>query len=202
MSNSEPGQQGILLLVSGPAGSGKTTLCQRLIDTHASVERVITATTRPPRDGEIDGEDYYFLSAESFEKGVSEHAFYEHARVHNNFYGVLKREIDRRLDAGCDLLLNIDVQGAASFRKAASVNPELARRLVSIFIQPVNMAQIRERLVSRGTDAVEEIERRLKVAENELLERNLFDHVIVSGSRDADYAAIEKIYFNEKAKRA
>ncbi|WOO43226.1 guanylate kinase [Rubellicoccus peritrichatus] len=188
----------VLLLVSGPAGSGKTTLCDRLRGTYPDIQRVITATTRSPRTGEVDGQDYFFLTDKSFKDKIAQEAFYEHALVHGKHYGVLKEEIDSRLDAGVDLLLNIDVQGAESFRNATKHNPELARRMVSVFILPQSISQLSERLFDRDSDDKEEIERRLIVAEKEMREADQFDHRILSGTRDEDFAALQKIYFDKK----
>lgn len=187
----------VLLLIAGPAGSGKTTLCDRLMAEFANVKRVVTATTRAPREGEQNGLDYFFLSPEAFEAGIARGEFYEHALVHGRHYGVLKREIDRRLDAGEDLLLNIDVQGAASFRKAAGENPILAERLVTVFIELSHEA-IRQRLRERGTDDASEIERRIVSAEKELVEAPQFQYRIRSGSKAEDYATLRDIYLSTK----
>lgn len=193
---SHPQSKAILLLISGPAGSGKTTLCDRL-QLDYPVKRVVTATTRTPRPGEVDGVDYFFLSPEAFEAGIAKGEFYEHALVHGRHYGVLKREIDSRLDAGQDLLLNVDVQGAASFRQAAAENPALAERFVSVFIE-LSHETIRARLLGRGTDDEAEIERRLKSAVMELEEAKHFHHRIESGSKEEDYAALKAIYLAAK----
>lgn len=201
MSHHPRGCGATLLLVSGPAGSGKTTLCEQLLKSCSGIERVITATTRAPRAGEVDGVDYYFLSEAEFSRGIAEGAFYEHAQVHGRHYGVLKAEIHRRLDAGHDLLLNIDVQGARSFRQAAQEDARLGERLVTVFIRPVSIEQIRERLFSRGTDDAREIERRLRVAQDELREAEHFDHIITSGTREDDFAAIVSILQACQARR-
>jgi len=187
----------VLLLISGPAGSGKTTLCERLHAACPDLERVVTATTRAPRDGEKDGRDYFFLTNKEFEERLAQGDFYEHARVHGRLYGVLKEEIDHRLDAGVDLLLNVDVQGAASFRQAAQENPRLAKRLVTVFIEPQSIAQLKERLSGRGENE-EEIERRLQSAQAELPQTVHFDHRIVSTTKEADFAALEAIYRQAK----
>ncbi len=187
----------ILLLISGPAGSGKTTLCSRLMEAYPSVRRVVTATTRNPRPGEEDGVDYHFLTPEAFKAGIANDEFYEHALVHCRHYGVLKREIDGKLDAGQDLLLNVDVQGAASFRKAAAESPTLAERLTTVFVE-LSFDQIRERLLGRGTDDEAEITRRMKSAEIELKEAPHFQHRIQSQDKDADYAALRDIYLGAK----
>lgn len=193
---SESPQKAILLLISGPAGSGKTTLCDRLQRDYP-VQRVVTATTRAPRPGEHDGVDYFFMTPQTFEVGIAQGDFYEHARVHGRHYGVLKREIDSRLDAGQDLLLNVDVQGAASFRKAAAENSALAERFVSVFLE-LSLNAIRERLLGRGTDDEAEIQRRLISAERELKEAPHFHHRIQSSTKEDDYAALRAIYLGSK----
>lgn len=193
-------ERALLLIVSGPAGSGKTTLCERMLAEIPQVERVITSTTRSPRSGEEHGRDYYFFPMEEFIRRRDAGEFYEHALVHGRYYGTLKSEIDDKLKARRDLLLNIDVQGAASFRQAAKGNAALAASLVTVFIQPESLDQLHGRLGGRGSDDEKEIARRLKTAEQELLQAPVYDHIIVSGTRDEDYRALLEIYRREKGK--
>lgn len=186
------------MIVSGPAGSGKTTLCERLLKEFAPrLQRVVTATSRPPRPGEIDGADYFFLADDDFDRRVRAGEFYEHARVHANRYGVLREAVLKNLEASRDLLLNIDVQGAATFRSAAKIDPRMGDRLTSVFIMPQNMDQIRERLVGRGSDDSAEITRRMETAKAEIGAWKNYDYCIKSGSRDHDYEAIRSIYLAE-----
>ncbi len=192
MSATDPAQAKLIVL-SGPAGSGKTTLCERLLAEQSGVRRVITCTTRQPREGEVHGRDYYFLSPEEFERGIATGDFYEHARVHGRYYGTLKSEIDRQLKAGNNLLLNIDVQGAASFRQAERENPALSGRLVTVFIT-VTPEQMRERMRGRGDSDEADIARRLKSAEDELARAGEFDHVIASADRESDYERLLMLY--------
>ncbi len=192
----------LLLIVSGPAGSGKTTLCHRMLEKFKTgMQRVVTATTRPVRKGEIDGQDYYFFSPEEFERRVKAGEFFEHANVHVYRYGILKSEIHHKLEQNIDLIAAIDVQGAATFRQAAKSDPKLNGRLTTIFISPQNLEQIHQRLVRRGQDDSEEIERRLKVAEKEMREWDKFDHHFCSSSREEDFAALRAIYQTEKSKQ-
>lgn len=193
---------GILLIVSGPAGSGKTTVCERMLAEVPGIQRVVTSTTRPPREGERDRIDYYFFDHAAFEAKVAAGEFYEHAQVHRNRYGTLKSEIQDKLAAGTDLLLNIDVQGAATFRQAGQGDPLLNGKVVTVFILPPSMKELEARLRGRSTDEEEEIQRRLQVAREELEQREFYDHHILSGNRDEDFEALQSIYRKEKAQRA
>ncbi len=194
--------QSLLIIVSGPAGSGKTTLCERLAKEFSpQVKQVVTATTRPPREGEREGFDYTFLSQEAFEAKVQAGEFYEHASVHTHRYGTLKIEIERGLSSGIDLLLNIDVQGAAAYRRAAKDDSNLANRLLTLFIRLKDLKQAEERLLKRGKDSPEEIARRLETAESELEEWSHFNHSFISGSKEEDYQKVRCIYLRERTKR-
>ena len=185
----------LLLLVSGPAGTGKTTLCDRLLnDFGPRLQRVITSTTRAPREGESDGVDYHFLSEPEFQEKLAAGEFYEYAQVHSGCYGTLKSSIQGQLTEDIDLMLNIDVQGAASFREIAMVDPVLGGQLVTVFIQPISTQQIQDRLEGRGKDSSEEIGRRLITAQREMSHRDHFDHVIKSGTKEEDYQAFRAIY--------
>lgn len=198
----ETESSGLLLIVSGPAGSGKTTVCERLLTEDPGIQRVVTTTTRPPREGERHRVDYYFFDHETFDEKVQAGEFYEYANVHTNRYGTLKSEIQDKLAAGTDLLLNIDVQGAATFREAGREDPLLRGKVVTVFIMPPSMDELESRLRERSTDHEDEIQRRLQVARKEVKQRELYDHCIRSGTRDEDFAALHKIYLEEKARRS
>lgn len=159
---------------------------------------MVTATTRRPRNGEREGIEYIFLDRKEFEAKVQAGAFYEHAKVHAHRYGTLKIEIEKSLSSGDDLLLNIDVQGAAAYRNAAKNNPVLANRLVSVFVRLRNLTQAKERLLARGKDSSSEIAFRLQTAEIELQEWPNFDHSFISGSKEEDYQRFRNIYMSEK----
>lgn len=192
---------GILLIVSGPAGSGKTTVCDRMLAEVPGIQRVVTSTTRAPRTGEQHRVDYYFFDQQTFDQKVAAGEFYEWARVHTNCYGTLKSEIQDKLVGGTDLLLNIDVQGAATFRQAGCEDPLLRGKVVTVFIMPPSMEELENRLRTRSTDDEAEIQRRLGVAREEVQQRGHYDHCILSGSRDDDFTALHKIYRAEKAIR-
>ncbi len=172
----------LLLVISAPSGGGKTTLCHQLLAARPSMTRVVTCTTRAPREGERDGVDYYFLDAEAFLKRVQAGNFLEHATVFGNSYGTLKSEVLGKLRQGNDVLLNIDVQGAAAIRQKAESDPELKRSLVSIFLTPPSMAILEERLKRRGTDSPAVIQKRLGVARQEIAQWKNFDYLIISDS--------------------
>ena len=184
---------GMLLIVSGPAGSGKNTVCERLMRDFPGVTRAVTMTTRPPRDGEADGRDYYFTDVADFESRIEKGEFYEWARVHGRYYGTLKREVAGKLESGCDVILIIDVQGARKWREVALADEKIAASLHSVFIRPASLEVIGERMRMRG-DSDCEIARRLETARSEFAEEKYFDRTILSGSRDEDYAALKGIY--------
>lgn len=192
----------VLIVLAGPAGSGKTTLCERLVHSEGGFERVVTATTRPPREGERDGVDYHFLSPAEFDRRIAAGEFLEWAWVHQkNRYGTLASAVLGPLAAGRSLVINVDVQGVNSFRRAAESNVLLRRCLVTVFIDlPLEVS--RHRLVGRATDGAEEIERRMRTAAAERLERDRFDFVIESASRDEDYAALLALIAKARARAA
>ena len=159
----------------------------------------MTATTRSPREGELDGVDYHFLSTEEFDRKVLANEFYEHALVHGRRYGTLKDEIRRRLDMGVDLLLNVDVQGFEAFRKAGENDSYLSGKLLTVFLMPPDLKELRTRLTNRGTDSEEEIERRMAVAQSEIARSNEYDYCVNSESMEHDLSCVRKIYLNAKA---
>jgi len=188
-----PSTEAVLVILAGPAGSGKTTLCERLVAEDHAFSRVVTATTRPPREGEIDGRHYHFISPAEFDRRIAAGEFIEWAWVHQkNRYGTLAAAVLSPLASGRSLVINIDVQGVDSFHAAAKANPLLALRMVTVFIN-LPIPELRRRLQGRGTDGIEEIERRMRTAEQELARISTFDHVIESRSRDEDFAALRAV---------
>ncbi|TAG28925.1 MAG: guanylate kinase [Verrucomicrobia bacterium] len=183
----------VLLVLAGPAGSGKTTLCERMVAEVPGFTRVITSTTRAPRPGEIDGVHYHFFTPAEFDAQVAAGAFLEWAWVHKkNRYGTLASSVLRPLAAGRSLIMNIDVQGVENIRRAAQADPALARHVVDIFID-VPIAELCARLGGRG-ESEAEIAHRMLTAEVELQEKARFSHLIVSQDREADFAALHAIY--------
>ncbi len=189
----------VLLILAGPAGVGKSTLCDRLVAEVPGFERVITATTRPPRVGEVQDRDYHFLSEKQFDEKLAAGEFLEWACVHQKYrYGTLKSAVLDRLP-DTSLVMNIDVQGVRSIRAAANNLAILRSRLVTVFVAPDSFAVLRERLEYRGKDSEEEIARRLRTAELELGERNSYDYVIHSGTKEQDFRAL--LAFWDQARR-
>lgn len=183
----------LLFLVSAPSGAGKTTVGRGLLESVPGMVRAVTCTTRAPRVGERDGVDYHFLAPGVFEARVAEGAFLEHAEVYGNRYGTLKSEVLRRLGAGNDVLLSVDVQGAGAIREAAATDPDLDRALVSVFIMPPSVAELERRLRGRAQDGPEVIARRLAEARAEMDRWPGFDYVVVSGSMEEDLASMLRI---------
>ncbi|MBJ02775.1 MAG: guanylate kinase [Planctomycetes bacterium] len=161
-----------MLVLSGPSGCGKSTLCRELIK-DARVEFSVSATTRPKRAGEVDGRDYIFLTPEAFKSHVDAGDFIEWAEVFGNLYGTLRAPMEETLAAGRVYLLEIDVQGALQL-KALNVPGTY------VFIAPPDSDELRRRLVGRGTESAEAVERRLKKAEDEYRERVKYDHVVIN----------------------
>lgn len=188
----------LLVLVSAPSGGGKTTVCQQLLAAHPQMTRAVTCTTRPPRDGERDGVDYYFLDATSFLKRVQAGNFLEHATVYGHSYGILKAEVLGKLRQGKDVLLTVDVQGAATIREKTQEDPELKRALVSVFLTPPSLTILEERLRKRGTDAPAVIQKRLGVAKQEIAQWKHFDYLLLSGSIAEDLRRMLAIVEAEK----
>ncbi len=170
----------LLIVISAPSGGGKTTLCEQLLAARPQMTRAITCTTRPPRGTERDGVDYYFLDAEAFLKRVQAGNFLEHASVFGNSYGTLNSEVLGKLRQGRDVLLNVDVQGAATIRERAQSDAELRRALVTVFLTPPSMAILEKRLRKRGTDAEAVIQKRLAVARHEIAQWKDFDYLLLS----------------------
>ena len=192
----------VLLILAGPAGVGKSTLCDRLVSEVPGFERVITATTRPPRPNEQDGRDYHFLSEVEFDARLAAKDFLEWAWVHRKYrYGTLKSAVLDRLPH-TSLVANVDVQGVRSIRAAAAQLSLLRERLVTIFVSPDSLEVLRERLQGRGAVTAEELERRLQSAELELAERNSYDYVIHSGSKEQDFRALLAYWEQARAKVA
>ena len=186
---------GILLVVSGPSGSGKTTLCKRLSDANRA-RHSISCTTREPRAGEIDGEHYHFLNKEEFAVKLAAGEFLESALVHGNFYGTLKSEVLDHLAAGVDIVMDIDVQGAAQVR--ASDDVAIQRALVDLFVMPPSQEELLQRLTGRGTDSQEVINVRMINALVEIEHWPEYSFRLLSSTPDEDYAKFDALLAAEQ----
>jgi len=190
-----PNRLGILYLVSGPSGSGKTTLCRRAAD-EGLAQYAVSATTRAPRKGEIDGKSYFFLSIEEFKAKVDQDEFIEYANVHSNYYGTLKSEVISHLKAGRDIVMDIDVQGAASIR---SIDDELLQKcLVDLFVMPPSADELEARLRNRMTDNEEIIQLRLKNSIEEMDRWNEYSYQLLSADKETDYATFKNLLLSER----
>jgi len=179
-----------LVILAGPAGAGKSTLCERLVAEVPGFERVVTATTRPPRPNEVNGRDYHFYSEAEFDARLAAGGFLEWAWVHRKArYGTPKSSVVDRLPH-TNLVMNIDVQGVRSIRAAAQDMPELRGRVVTMFVAPDSIEVLRERLLGRGPMSEDELARRLQSAELELSERFSYDYIIHSRTKEQDFLAL------------
>ena len=192
----------LLILISAPSGGGKTTLCEMLLAACPHMTRAVTCTTRAPRPREQDGVDYHFFDAAEFLKRLHAGNFLEHATVYGNSYGILKSELLGKLREGKDVLLNVDVQVAATIREQAESEPELKRALVTVFLTPTPLSVLEERLKKRAADAPAVIQKRLAVARQEIAQWKNFDYLLVSGTKPEDLRRTLAIIESEKMRSA
>lgn len=193
--NKESSRYGILFVVSAPSGAGKSTLCDALRQTPDFVYSV-SCTTRPPRAGEIEGEDYHFLSEPEFVRRAAAGEFLEHAAVHGKYYGTLREPVLSNLKQGIDVLIDIDTQGAAAIRH---YNDAFVRQaLADVFIMPPDLDELRRRLTKRGTETREQIELRLQTAAREMELWREYRYTIISRSVEEDLLKFRHIMGAER----
>jgi len=185
--------KGTLFVVTAPSGAGKTSICDAVLKTVPKLKYSVSATTRPPRKGEVNGEDYFFLSREEFEKGIKEGKFLEHARVYDNYYGTPRAYIEKEMNSGFDIIMDIDAQGALSIKA-------LKYPAVFVYILPPSLLALRQRLEGRGTDAREVIEKRLDQAEKEIGYLPEYDYVIVNDKLPVAIAEMESLFRAERCR--
>lgn len=176
----------LMFLISAPSGAGKTTLCTHLLEACPNLSRAITCTTRPPRKDEQQDVDYHFLDPATFLRRVQSGHFLEHATVYGNSYGTLRSEVLEKLSKGLDVLINVDVQGAATIRKAAGEDAVLGQALITVFLTPPSVAILEKRLRHRASDSEEVIQRRLAVARQEAAQWRHFDYLLLSSTPEED----------------
>lgn len=191
----------MLFVISAPSGGGKTTLCQQLLARHPEMTRAVTCTTRAPRPGEVEGRDYFFLDELEFAHRIESGGFLEHAHVHDHSYGTPKAEVLDKLRQGRDVLLNIDVQGAATVRSRAEADADLRDALVTVFLTPPSFAVLEARLLRRATDPPEELQRRLVAARDEILQWTNFQYLLISTSIQEDVRRMEAIIEAERMRQ-
>ncbi|WP_104020504.1 guanylate kinase [Roseovarius nitratireducens] len=181
-------RRGLLIILSSPSGAGKSTLSQRLLQWDPTLSFSVSATTRAPRTGEEDGLDYHFLSEEAFKRQVSEGGMLEHAHVFGNFYGSPRAPVQASIDAGNDVLFDIDWQGAQQIRNSA-----LGGHTLSIFLLPPSIHELHRRLQARGKDAPEVIARRMQKSWDEISHWDSYDFVLVNDDLDVAEARLRTI---------
>ena len=186
-------RRGFLVVVSGPSGVGKTSFCTHLLETRRDAIRSVSATTRAPRPGEVDGRDYCFLDADGFATRVSAGDFIEHADVHGHLYGTPRRFVDQQVGAGRIVLLNIDVQGGVQVKERYIDS-------VAIFVWPPSLEALRIRLVARAQDDPAEIARRLADAPGELAQYERYDYIVVNEDLPAALSRVSAIVEAERAR--
>jgi guanylate kinase len=187
-------RNGILFVVSAPSGAGKTTLVERIRQT-PNLFYSVSCTTRPPRAGEIDGQDYRFLSERDFRERADKGDFLEHAQVHGDRYGTLREPIVTNLRSGKDVLIDIDTQGAAVIRNCD--DPFIRDALADVFIMPPDLEELRKRLLKRGTETAEQIDSRLATAAREMEHWRDYRYTIISGSVEEDLQRFRQIMETE-----
>ncbi|MCG8589321.1 MAG: guanylate kinase [Proteobacteria bacterium] len=188
------GRRGVPFVIAAPSGTGKSTLCHRLLADDRGLRFSISHTTRAPRSGERDGVDYHFVSAERFRELVDAGEFLEHAEYSGQLYGTSSGALDALLDEGFDVLVEVEVQGARQIREA---RPD-AR---FVFLLPPDLAELERRLKGRGTDSPEAVQRRLAVADRELAAAEIFDYAVVNRDLEAAVAAVREIVEAERQGR-
>ncbi|MCV2892367.1 guanylate kinase [Lentibacter sp. XHP0401] len=189
-------RRGLLIILSSPSGAGKSTLSKRLIAWDPSITFSVSATTRAPREGEVDGKDYHFLSVDDFKKTVADDGMLEHAHVFGNFYGSPRAPVEKAIGAGKDVLFDIDWQGAQQIRNSA-----LGAHTLSIFILPPSIKELHRRLVSRGQDSTEVIEKRMRKSWDEISRWDAYDYVLVNDDLDATEERLKTIITSRRHRR-
>ena len=196
MGKNDIKREGTMFIFSAPSGAGKSTIINRVVQDLGDVYVSVSATTRSPREGEVEGKDYFFVSKEKFQQMIKENAFYEY--VDSDFgpkYGTPKAKIDENLTNGTDVILDIDYPGVQMMKAIA------ADKIKTIFIMPPSVEELRNRLVKRGTDSLETIQKRMSMAEKRIAESKYYDYIVVNNDLDVAVNDVLKIIRDERAKK-
>ena len=186
-------KRGLLIVISGASGTGKGTVCKKILAEMSNVFYSISATTRKPRQGEVDGREYYFLSVDEFKQWIADEKFLEYAEVYGNFYGTPLNKIEEQLNRGEDVLLEIDVQGALNVKKKCPDG-------VYIFLLPPSLEELKRRIEGRGSETPESLSRRLKNAVAEIQIGREYDYAVVNDTIENAAAQIKSILVAERCK--
>lgn len=184
---------GSLIIVSGPSGAGKGTICANLLKSNPNIKCSVSMTTRLPRGNEVDGVDYYFVDQEKFEEEINKNNFLEYAKVHGNYYGTPKDKVCELLSNGYDVILEIDIQGALEIKEKYTDG-------IFIFIMPPSMKELKERLVKRNTESLDKIIERFKNAYKEINEITKYNYVVVNDEVELATKKVESIIIAEKCR--
>ncbi|QGH23049.1 guanylate kinase [Clostridium butyricum] len=185
--------RGLLIVISGPSGAGKGTICKSFLERNSEVEISVSATTRSPRNGEVDGINYYFMSKEQFKEKIEANDFLEYAEVYDNFYGTPKSNVEQLLESGKDVILEIDIQGALKVK-------ENTEEGVFIFILPPSMEELKARIIKRGSETPESLMKRFKSAYKEINFISRYNYAVVNDEVETAVDKLEAIVCAEKCR--
>jgi guanylate kinase len=185
--------KGVLIIISGPSGAGKGTICKALLEKHANLFLSVSATTRAPRQGEVEGVNYYFLTKDEFKSKIEEGDFLEWAEVYGNYYGTPKSKVQEMLDEGKNVILEIDIQGALKVKENCADG-------VFIFILPPSMEELKHRIINRGSETPESLLERFNSAYKEINYISKYNYGVIKDTVDAAVRKVENIIFSEQCR--
>ncbi len=186
--------KGLLIVISGPSGAGKDTICNKIIEGMKNIKMSISMTSREPRKNEVEGKDYYFVTKQEFERAIKNDEFLEYATVHDNqYYGTPKLKLDETINSGTSVILNIDIQGALKVK-------EKIKEALFIFIMPPSMEVLKERLIKRDTETKDKILERFKTAYNEINEYKKYNYIVVNDKLEDAVEKVKSIIIAEKCR--
>ena len=190
-------RRGLLIILSSPSGAGKSTLSRMLLDWDPSLRFSVSATTRDPRSGEVDGREYYFKTYDEFEKLIVSDGMLEHAKVFDNFYGSPKEPIESAVSKGIDVVFDVDWQGGQQIRTSSMKND-----VISIFILPPSIAELERRLNARGQDSIKVVASRMSKSKDEISHWNEYEYLIINNDLQQSFEALKSILIAERTKQA